>query len=100
MESLFRTDLEKAITAHGGPSVVAERLGWKLQKKPRKPRGYWDSMANVKQEIDYFIEDNELQPGEKLLYSLRRSCSLIGKFPEILSCKVVALIYFIILIQE
>lgn len=56
--------MEKAITAHGGPSVVAERLGWKLQAKPRKPRGYWDSLPNVKQEVDDFIQDNDLQPGE------------------------------------
>ena len=58
-----RTDLEKAITSHGGPSVVAERLGWKLQAKPRKPRGYWGSLENVKQEVDEFILDNEFQPG-------------------------------------
>ncbi len=42
---------------------MAERLGWKLQAKPRKPRGYWDSLDNVKQEVDEFIQDNELLPG-------------------------------------
>jgi len=63
--SPYRTDLEKAITSHGGPSIVAETLGWKLQAKARKPRGYWDSLENVKQEVDEFIQDNELQPGEK-----------------------------------
>jgi hypothetical protein len=57
--------LEKAITTHGGPSVVAERLGWKLQAKPRKPRGYWDCLENVRQEIDEVIQDKELQPGTK-----------------------------------
>ncbi|KAG7675312.1 hypothetical protein Ndes2437A_g00523 [Nannochloris sp. 'desiccata'] len=55
-----RTDLEKAITTHGGPSVVAERLGWKLQAKPRKPRGYWDSLENVRQEVDEFIKDKKI----------------------------------------
>lgn len=57
--------MEKAITTHGGPSVVAERLGWKLQAKPRKPRGYWDSLENVRQEVDEFIKDKKLQPGKK-----------------------------------
>ena len=67
---ICRTDLEKAITSHGGPSVVAERLGWKLQAKPRKPRGYWDSLDNVKSEVDEFIQDNDLEPGKinKSLY--------------------------------
>lgn len=30
-----RSDLEKAISAHGGPSVVAQQLGWKLKAKGR-----------------------------------------------------------------
>ena len=49
---------------------MAERLGWKLQAKPRKPRGYWDSLDNVKSEVDEFIQDNDLEPGKinKSLY--------------------------------
>lgn len=30
-----RSDLEKAISAHGGPTVVAQQLGWKLKAKGR-----------------------------------------------------------------
>ena len=30
-----RSDLEKAISTHGGPSVVAQQLGWKLKAKGR-----------------------------------------------------------------
>ena len=58
-----RSDLEKAIAAHGGPAVVARRIGWRLQARPRKPRGYWTSLDNVKQEIDEFIEENGLVRG-------------------------------------
>ena len=61
-----RTDLEKAIAAHGGPSAVAEVMGWRLKAKVRRPRGYWDDMENVRREIDIFIEDNGLQPGMQL----------------------------------
>ena len=63
MRESNRTDLEKAITSHGGPSVVAQRMGWKLQVKPRKPKGYWDSLLNVKTEIDEFIVENGLERG-------------------------------------
>lgn len=58
-----RSDLEKAIAAHGGPGVVASRLGWQLKAKSRKPRGYWDSLDNVKQEIDEFIDEQGIAPG-------------------------------------
>lgn len=30
---------------------------------PKRPRGYWDSILNVKSEVDDFIEANGLQPG-------------------------------------
>eukprot|EP00803_Ostreobium_quekettii_P006825 evm.model.scf_9.11 EVM.evm.TU.scf_9.11 scf_9:175515-177886(-) len=58
-----RTDIEKAITAHGGPAGVAERMGWQLQTKRRKPRGYWDDADNILQEIDDFIIENDLPKG-------------------------------------
>jgi hypothetical protein len=59
----FSTDLEKAIRAHGGTEAVAERLGWRARTKSRKPRGYWDSLPNVQQEVDEFVQENGLQPG-------------------------------------
>ena len=58
-----RTDLEKAIAAHGGPGAVAEALGWSRKGKSRKPRGFWDELFNVKQEVDDFIEEHDLEPG-------------------------------------
>eukprot|EP00210_Caulerpa_lentillifera_P001412 g1356.t1 len=52
-----RTDLEKAIAAHGGAAVVTERMGWKSKYKQRKRRGYWDDFRNVEQEImDFKME--------------------------------------------
>ena len=58
-----RSDLEKAIAAHGGPPVVAKALGWRLKARPRRPRGYWDVVENVRSEIDDFIADYGLRPG-------------------------------------
>jgi hypothetical protein len=63
LRKLNRTDIEKAISAHGGPAAIAARLGWKLQARKRKPRGYWDSLENVKSEIEDFIVENGLEPG-------------------------------------
>lgn len=57
-----RSDIEKAITAHGGPVKVAERIGWKLKTKRRKPRGYWDDIGNIRREITDFIFENNLSP--------------------------------------
>ena len=58
-----RSDLEKAISAHGGPSQVAAQLGWKQRAKGRRPKGYWDSLDNVRAELDEFIEEQRLPPG-------------------------------------
>ncbi len=30
---------------------------------PKRPRGYWNSITNVKSEVDDFINANGLQPG-------------------------------------
>lgn len=35
MRAIARTDLEKAIAAHGGPAAVAKRMGWNLAYKVR-----------------------------------------------------------------
>ncbi|KAL4445809.1 hypothetical protein ABPG77_009008 [Micractinium sp. CCAP 211/92] len=63
LREMNRSDLEKAISAHGGPSVVAQQLGWKLKAKGRRPKGYWDSLENVRAELDEFIEEQGLPPG-------------------------------------
>jgi hypothetical protein len=61
----LRSDLEKAIAAHGGPGVAAQRLGWRLKARSRKPRGYWDSLPNVRQEVDEFVEECGLPSGAR-----------------------------------
>ena len=58
-----RTDLEKAIAAHGGSGAVAEALGWPLAKARRRPRGWWDNIDNVRAEVDAFVELSGSQPG-------------------------------------
>lgn len=69
-----RSDLEKAIAAHGGPVAVAQQLGWRLAYKQRKPRGYWDSLPNVRRELDDFIEENGLDPGAAHIAWSRSAC--------------------------
>jgi len=58
-----RSDLEKAILAHGGMAAVAKALGWPVKARQRRPNGYWDEVDNVRQEIDAFIRASGLQPG-------------------------------------
>jgi hypothetical protein len=57
-----RTDIEKALSAHGGASAVASRIGWKLNGRSRKPKGYWNSIDNFRNEIDDFIISSGLPP--------------------------------------
>lgn len=37
LRAITRTDLEKAMVAHGGPAAVAKRMGWKLAYKVLMP---------------------------------------------------------------
>ncbi|KAK9823512.1 hypothetical protein WJX72_003333 [[Myrmecia] bisecta] len=62
LRAMNRTDLEKAIAAHGGHAEVALKLGWQLTFKPKKPRGYWDHIRNVRRQIDAFVVDHGLPP--------------------------------------
>ena len=58
-----RSDLEKAILAHGGMAAVAKAMDWPVKARQRRPNGYWDQIENVRQEIDAFVTENGLQPG-------------------------------------
>ena len=42
---------------------MAAQLGWRLKAKGRRPKGYWDDPANVRSELDEFIEEQGLPPG-------------------------------------
>lgn len=49
-----RVDLEKAITRMGGFRNIASLMNLSLAYKDRKPKGYWDSIENLKQEVSQF----------------------------------------------
>lgn len=72
-----RTDLEKALAAHGGGSIVASRMGWRYSSRSRKPRGYWNSIENVRHEIDEFIISSDLPQG---IMPLKNDIIRAGRF--------------------
>ena len=84
-----RTDLEKAIAAHGGQAVVAAALGWPLKARHRRPNGYWDDLENVRRGIDDFIEEQGMDPGECLCVPWALLCGIIagGRSPALPWCK-------------
>eukprot|EP00252_Welwitschia_mirabilis_P019054 TRINITY_DN4314_c0_g1_i1.p1 TRINITY_DN4314_c0_g1~~TRINITY_DN4314_c0_g1_i1.p1 ORF type:complete len:621 (+),score=132.21 TRINITY_DN4314_c0_g1_i1:222-1865(+) len=49
-----RVDIEKAIYHMGGFRRVAALLNLSLSYKYRKPKGYWDKLENLKQEVNNF----------------------------------------------
>ena len=61
-----RSDLDKCISAHGGRAQVAARMGWQTDGRLRKPRGYWNSLDNLKNEIDEFIASRDDLQGRVL----------------------------------
>ena len=61
--TLCRGYILRAINAHGGFGAVAGQIGWDMAYNPKRPRGYWNSILNVKSEVDDFIQANALQPG-------------------------------------
>eukprot|EP00898_Chlorokybus_atmophyticus_P002967 jgi/Chlat1/3671/Chrsp24S03843 len=50
-----RSDLVSAIKAAGGFTSVAQALGF---RGPRRPRGYWDDLENLDEEINLFVAAN------------------------------------------
>uniref|UniRef100_A0A0E0KLA4 Coenzyme Q-binding protein COQ10 START domain-containing protein n=1 Tax=Oryza punctata TaxID=4537 RepID=A0A0E0KLA4_ORYPU len=46
-----RVDIEKAITRMGGFRKIASVMNLSLSYKNRKPRGYWDNLENLQEEI-------------------------------------------------
>ena len=54
---LCGVDLINAIKAHGGYTQVADKLQWSIAKVTRRPRGYWNAMANVQHELDLFNDE-------------------------------------------
>ncbi|KAG8061709.1 hypothetical protein GUJ93_ZPchr0003g18640 [Zizania palustris] len=46
-----RVDIEKAITRMGGFRRIASIMNLSLSYKNRKPRGYWDNLENLQEEV-------------------------------------------------
>lgn len=48
-----RVDIEKAITRMGGFRRIASLMNLTLAYKHRKPKGYWDKLENLHEEVEY-----------------------------------------------
>lgn len=51
LRSHGRVDIEKAITRMGGFRKIASIMDLSLSYKNRKPRGYWDNLENLQEEV-------------------------------------------------
>ncbi|KAG9444031.1 hypothetical protein H6P81_015371 [Aristolochia fimbriata] len=57
-----RVDIEKAITRMGGFRKIASLMNLSLAYKERKPKGYWDSLENLRKEISRFQRSWGMDP--------------------------------------
>ncbi|KAJ0972011.1 hypothetical protein J5N97_019970 [Dioscorea zingiberensis] len=57
-----RVDIEKAITKMGGFRKVASLMNLSLAYKNRKPKGYWDNLENLQEEISRFQRNWGMDP--------------------------------------
>ncbi|XP_040378572.1 uncharacterized protein LOC102700516 [Oryza brachyantha] len=57
-----RVDIEKAITRMGGFRKIAGIMNLSLSYKNRKPRGYWDNLENLQEEIRRFQKNWGMDP--------------------------------------
>lgn len=48
-----RVDIEKAITRMGGFRRIASLMNLSLAYKHRKPKGYWDNLENLQEEVSF-----------------------------------------------
>lgn len=48
-----RVDIEKAITRMGGFRRIASLMNLSLAYKHRKPKGYWDNLENLQEEVSH-----------------------------------------------
>lgn len=48
-----RVDIEKAITRMGGFRRIASLMDLSLAYKQRKPKGYWDNLENLQDEVSF-----------------------------------------------
>ncbi|XP_060674942.1 uncharacterized protein LOC107425344 [Ziziphus jujuba] len=57
-----RVDIEKAITRMGGFRRIASLMNLSLAYKHRKPKGFWDSLENLQEEISRFQRSWGMDP--------------------------------------
>ncbi|XP_073003857.1 uncharacterized protein [Typha latifolia] len=57
-----RVDIEKAITRMGGFRKIASLMNLSLAYKHRKPKGYWDNLENLQEEIERFQKNWGMDP--------------------------------------
>ncbi|XP_057419971.1 uncharacterized protein LOC130714102 isoform X2 [Lotus japonicus] len=57
-----RVDIEKAITRMGGFRKIATIMDLSLAYKHRKPKGYWDNLENMQDEISRFQRSWGMDP--------------------------------------
>ncbi|KAH9685392.1 hypothetical protein KPL70_013941 [Citrus sinensis] len=57
-----RVDIEKAITHMGGFRRMASLMNLALAYKHRKPKGYWDNLENLEEEISRFQRSWGMDP--------------------------------------
>ncbi|CAK9166661.1 unnamed protein product [Ilex paraguariensis] len=57
-----RVDIEKAITRMGGFRRIASLMNLSLAYKHRKPKGYWDNLENLEEEIVQFQRSWGMDP--------------------------------------
>nr|XP_027099921.1 uncharacterized protein LOC113719094 isoform X1 [Coffea arabica] len=57
-----RVDIEKAITRMGGFRRIAALMNLSLAYKHRKPKGYWDNLENLQEEISWFQKSWRMDP--------------------------------------
>lgn len=57
-----RGDIEKAITRMGGFRRIASLMNLSLAYKHRKPKGYWDDLENLREEINRFQRSWGMDP--------------------------------------
>lgn len=72
-----RVDIEKAITRMGGFRKIATIMNLSLAYKYRKPKGYWDNLENLQDEISRFQRCWGMDPS---FMPSRKSFERVGRF--------------------
>ncbi|XP_055809668.1 uncharacterized protein LOC129879937 isoform X2 [Solanum dulcamara] len=72
-----RVDIEKAITRMGGFRRISSLMNLSLAYKHRKPKGYWDSLENLQEEISRFQKNWGMDP---LYMPSRKSFERAGRY--------------------